>query len=98
DYKVTGVQTCALPIWPDTSGPYFKTADWAGTDRVKEVLGGALSHEKPQITRALVIDLLKHKIDFPALTAFVSKAAATDPEFRTRSEERRVGKECRCWW
>jgi putative heme-binding domain-containing protein len=68
---------------PDTSGPYFKTADWPGTDRVKEVLASAISHESPQVARQLVMDLLKHKIEFPQLSQFVARAAATDPAFRT---------------
>src|SRR6266850_6816136 len=54
DYKVTGVQTCALPIW---------SARACASSRARSSL------------RKLAI-------------AFVA----------TRSEERRVGKECRSWW
>jgi hypothetical protein len=33
---------------PDTSGPYYKTAEWAGTAKVRAVLERALTAEKPE--------------------------------------------------
>src|SRR5688500_19724162 len=76
DYKVTGVQTCALPISPIT---------FANVDKARELLG-----YQPQ-------------------TSIVDGLARTWQWYKTimdmgiqpwaRSEERRVGKECRArWW
>src|SRR5687767_15527760 len=62
DKLVTGVQTCALPIWANSSRILF-----------------------PQT-------LLKH---LQRATFFRSYSSVC---FLPRSEERRVGKECRCRW
>src|SRR5688500_20149022 len=67
DYKVTGVQTCALPISPEIR-PAFRP-DLLRGDALGHVPGGVQDH---------ALD-----------------GAADD---RGRSEERRVGKECRCGW
>lgn len=67
---------------PDTSGPYYKNAEWAETNTVKDALRAALSSEKPQVVRGLIVELEKHKIALPELPALVAKAAATDPEFQ----------------
>src|SRR5688500_19281380 len=69
DYKVTGVQTCALPIYK------------------KPVLISQTTN-----TRAVAFESVTMKAEPFALTASVP-AFGADP--RTRSEERRVGKECR---
>src|SRR5207253_8060862 len=67
DGHVTGVQTCALPIWIHAS------------------LGEALSVSLPRRALGRVRRLL---------TARVRRVQVVD-----RSEERRVGKECRWrWW
>src|SRR3989454_5556822 len=69
DYKVTGVQTCALPIFaPDADGPVV-TAD---------ARGGALEE---QLGALGGVDLVVERLGA-----------------RGRSEERRVGKECRSRW
>src|SRR5688500_20232351 len=69
DYKVTGVQTCALPIFPrrgvvGADGPSTPAVPHAGT------LTGPARPDAP----------------------------ATPASAACRSEERRVGKECRCGW
>src|SRR5256885_11754496 len=82
DYKVTGVQTCALPI----SGLFFYPmlheqveygcgggAIYSGTKRLQR---------QPWIERML----------------FVMCGDDTREAFDFRSEERRVGKECRSRW
>src|SRR3712207_7123976 len=79
DIGVTGVQTCALPIW------------LAGSD-----LG---------LSRRQLDELLAEPIGFTgaaraqvrAVVGRVEKLVAADPE-AARSEERRVGKECRSRW
>src|SRR2546426_1398748 len=69
DYKVTGVQTCALPISIDGSVQ-------AGVERVYGVGRLRIREDVGVIPRALPqVGLLVH-----------------------RSEERRVGKECRSRW
>ncbi len=67
---------------PDTSGPYYKTADWEGTEKIKATLQTALTHEKPEVARAMIVDLAKNKIELPELNDMVAKAASTDPTFR----------------
>src|SRR2546426_6949244 len=73
DYKVTGVQTCALPIWWDYE------------------------------SRALNFDYITPQPIVDSLTKYAdSLFLPIDPNRYftdgTRSEERRVGKECRSRW
>src|SRR2546426_5342047 len=73
DYKVTGVQTCALPIWvqlhqPRSDQPAHRSAPGDGTHR----MAAGLNEEVEQG------DLIMEGL--------------------LRSEERRVGKECRSRW
>src|SRR5256885_9390082 len=65
DYKVTGVQTCALPICPD---------------RYRQ---GAVAHRTRNAVRS--------EVSF-------APARRAVPARSERSEERRVGKECRSRW
>jgi putative heme-binding domain-containing protein len=67
---------------PDTSGPYYKLAEWEGTAKVKDVLRAGLSSEKPAMLRTLVVELKRHKVDLPEAAPVVAKLAATDPTFR----------------
>src|SRR3989442_4860387 len=69
DADVTGVQTCALPIWPRRGGVYTYA-------------GGILDPTSERL------------LPFPR-----SRDANPRRESRSdRSEERRVGKECRSRW
>src|SRR5256885_7817189 len=86
DYKVTGVQTCALPIYRrDVRGPDRGARGQAGHLRGAE----APLHGGPA------------PVD-PAARPAAGRAARADPrtpaEPDYRSEERRVGKECRSRW
>src|SRR5688500_20216784 len=69
DYKVTGVQTCALPIYLDGTGADARARPERSADQARE--DGDLRHRPAHLQVG-----------------------------RVRSEERRVGKECRCgcWW
>src|SRR5256885_11502030 len=81
DYKVTGVQTCALPIWLPID---------AGRRQ------GASPH--PLIFEPLeTLDQRKYKAERHKADGqrYRQRASGFDPE---RSEERRVGKECRSRW
>ena len=50
---------------PDTKGPYYKNAEWDGTTKVHEVLQNALTSEKGEVQRDLILNLQKHQIDLP---------------------------------
>src|SRR5207245_8117897 len=77
DATVTGVQTCALPIYPQFDDSFhlqFVLADWA------VVLSAGLFGEDDS-SRGLR-----------------RKVRTASGNLRLRSEERRVGKECRYGW
>src|SRR5438093_10041715 len=85
DWSVTGVQTCALPIWRRRGHDARQREPGAAEERA--VLGGgtlvaAGQHQHVQVgeEHALGVDA---RVD----------ALRND----SRSEERRVGKECRSW-
>src|SRR5256885_1440419 len=83
DYKVTGVQTCALPIWLTTSG---KGADSAGLGIAWE--GRSIRDSSVQVNTL--------GVEADVLAADHVDVLAIDGD--RRSEERRVGKECRSRW
>src|SRR5690349_22327962 len=81
DLYVTGVQTCALPIWPERSAA------------VSAATCSASAMFPPN----------KAKPPSPSATRRRAQSGATVPgkagsRVRRRSEERRVGKECRSRW
>src|SRR5256885_12126955 len=82
DYKVTGVQTCALPIYVPGHSILFREA--ANSDKGR---------------RAMIIAakaLAMTAVDLLAEPAHLNQARVVfDAD---RSEERRVGKECRSRW
>src|SRR5256885_8093621 len=81
DYKVTGVQTCALPISLGSHPGALK-------------VGLRLRDETKRYVRA--------NVSFGATQAYTLAQALgsfSDPSYyQDRSEERRVGKECRSRW
>src|SRR5256885_4124569 len=79
DYKVTGVQTCALPIWAEAHG--------AKTDVERECLAAVYAYEE-------VLSSGKHRRQRASRTWPMIERLGILP----RSEERRVGKECRSRW
>src|SRR5256885_9404106 len=82
DYKVTGVQTCALPILDDVE---------EGRESVDVV---ELARQRRGQVEAEAVDV--------AFDDEVAQRVHDQPEHarmdRVRSEERRVGKECRSRW
>src|SRR5256885_3543647 len=81
DYKVTGVQTCALPISNCTG---------------KTVIGLSLSRYEQVRRKQLVLYLSPYIL---LASQIVLEAKGLDiPAVPLRSEERRVGKECRSRW
>src|SRR5205807_6921020 len=88
DYKVTGVQTCALPISRNPSDWGFEMGDVTNAYVDAATTGGLL-------TLVLFLGILWQS--FRAL-GIARKAAERDRKSELmlwRSEERRVGKECR---
>src|SRR3989454_5068144 len=90
DYKVTGVQTCALPIFGGD----------AGNQAARRNLGVLSDHrtardDRSRADHGATIDRRIH-----ADQAVVADRAAVDHGRVAdgRSEERRVGKECRSRW
>src|SRR5205807_5849331 len=97
DYKVTGVQTCALPIWALRGILRQFRLVLAGRDRLAAPVRrrAAEYHEVDQRVRPEPIGAVdrnagglaeRHQARHHVVSAAV------------RSEERRVGKECSCWW
>src|SRR5256885_5393009 len=80
DYKVTGVQTCALPISED------RGAWGAPVGRARDFVGY-------RIGRLRTVDQPPGHDDLLVVKAGPFKVSHGD-----RSEERRVGKECRSRW
>src|SRR5690606_40366635 len=88
DFHVTGVQTCALPIY---------LAEAHILRRVEDVLSDSL------YTKVVKVDL-KRIVEDPAgeenllLEPRDALVVFSRDQFVPRSEERRVGKECRSRW
>src|SRR5690606_39685403 len=89
DFHVTGVQTCALPISLEVLMPDSET-------ELKQALAEALSKAEERGDLVIATSIVS---DITAPMAEAVKAAYagifTTQEL-ARSEERRVGKECRC--
>src|SRR5256885_12262159 len=79
DYKVTGVQTCALPISKNKANMRRNISSMPGINEVAVVC-------------SIILLLIR------CLQVVIIDALHTDKHLRTRSEERRVGKECRSRW
>src|SRR5256885_5794960 len=80
DYKVTGVQTCALPIY-DISDYRAVHPEYGTMGDFKRFVAAAHARGIRVITELVI----NHTSD-------------QHPWFQRRSEERRVGKECRSRW
>src|SRR5690606_39719085 len=80
DFHVTGVQTCALPIWPTGRPRRAASGPAPPGGRARGPAGGPSARRSPPCAP-----------DSPAHRESV-------PTDGARSEERRVGKECRSRW
>src|SRR5256885_5736249 len=83
DYKVTGVQTCALPI--------LRAASFA----LKSSITSRATSMRPA---ALMRGAMRKATSVEVGGRLVEICATSSSAFRPRSEERRVGKECRSRW
>src|SRR5207237_5476611 len=79
DSSVTGVQTCALPIFPRR---------WAGS--------GARSRRGRRAPAGR--DPCRHRTGRQRAASKPGNQTRNFQGYKGRSEERRVGKECRCGW
>src|SRR5256885_13052826 len=84
DYKVTGVQTCALPISSTSSSCTFSKPRFFSSAAVASALARTFFGSNPaNDTEGMRTSDLK---------------SSKYSNFLLRSEERRVGKECRSRW
>src|SRR5690606_39849122 len=91
DFHVTGVQTCALPIYAESVSRARPTSV-AGTRTMVPSFVTCLSALMPTSSKA-------DKASFPSGSVMpVSKSTLPVQAARKRSEERRVGKEGRSGW
>src|SRR5690606_40098940 len=84
DFHVTGVQTCALPILLKKVFASLREDGISKSDVARELL------IQPEELDELTFGLM--------LTAFNGKSHGNISQNKRRSEERRVGKECRYRW
>src|SRR5256885_4340488 len=84
DYKVTGVQTCALPI-------FCVALNGVLTNERRFVAGDGLVATDAGANNT-------YTVDFVALANSHLIVGADSVDWSGRSEERRVGKECRSRW
>src|SRR5256885_4714929 len=79
DYKVTGVQTCALPIWRFAALVRYRVSASPWSNAAPAVASFSGRRALPD----------RNFLHAPSALCYVSAC---------RSEERRVGKECRSRW
>lgn len=64
---------------PDTTGPYYRRDTWAASEKILPVLKTALADSsQPAAQQALLVDLVKHRIDFDEVAPRVIELAAKD--------------------
>src|SRR5437016_8306408 len=89
DWSVTGVQTCALPICPATSDTSAAIRRGNAPER--------LDHLRVDGRRQLEA-LDRDRLAEPEMQSLVDYTESAFADRMVRSEERRVGKECRSRW
>ena len=63
---------------PDTTGPYYKTAAWEGTERISGILQEAFKTSEGQGRAALLVLLQKYKIELPGIPATAFEVLVAD--------------------
>src|SRR5205807_6332682 len=92
DYKVTGVQTCALPIWPHAPRGGSGGADGRHLLRLRSGAQRTLRRAAREKRRRAGAGSRSSR------SAQAVRMRTLYTVFLRRSEERRVGKECRSRW
>src|SRR5207249_9663453 len=87
DRNVTGVQTCALPILTLNSPSVHFCSTYTATDERTKACGSCIIN---------IMSMRLEKLRQADLNLLITFAAIA--EEKSRSEERRVGKECRSQW
>src|SRR5207249_6448777 len=95
DRNVTGVQTCALPIYPDAA-PLSLRPRWRELSRrlPRDHRAGMQEVDITVYPNRDNVDVASY-IGFRHVTGVLPWPAFEKASFISRSEERRVGKECR---
>src|SRR5207249_9741861 len=86
DRNVTGVQTCALPIYSGYRGRYRRNR------------GARATVARPEDRRVARTRAHPPRSECSRPAAETESRRGVRSRSRFRSEERRVGKECRSWW
>src|SRR5690606_40393454 len=96
DFHVTGVQTCALPIWPQPAAiaPTFTQVDFAVVED-----SGTVCRACAALTKAATFQevVRARGMDVKLWTQAGWHCYSHLFVYPDRSEERRVGDECRSW-
>src|SRR5690606_40996442 len=96
DFHVTGVQTCALPICALIIGLVLAVVLGAANAYLGLKAGMTIAATYPAAVIGMaLIKLMKGTILEENFTRTVGSIGES---IAARSEERRVGKECRSWW
>src|SRR5690606_39698145 len=91
DFHVTGVQTCALPIFDPLPVQSENAPAQSADVSAEPTADPSRQTAEPRCT----------KRDYEALVKVATENGWTEADVKAylkRSEERRVGKECRCRW
>src|SRR5260221_2369176 len=86
DHCVTGVQTCALPISEAARQPAFRPG-----------IGGGIAEPLLQMADSAIL-VRERRNDPDSRLGVLLDASIFHAQNAARSEERRVGKECRSRW
>src|SRR5690348_17483352 len=92
DGRVTGVQTCALPIWSERAGRNCPPAPTAGP------VPAATAPARSGPPGPVIPDSAPAPSIGSATRSLLFSPARLRAPLEARSEERRVGKECRSRW
>jgi len=65
---------------PDTRGPYYKLADWSGSDEARKFLLERLGQSQGDDAKWLLLELQRHRVELGDTTAIVLKLAKDSPE------------------
>src|SRR5207247_4861235 len=94
DPLVTGVQTCALPIYSMSNG--CPEADVEAAAKRSPAACASSLNQSSAAGAAIRRGMTRRRVTGPRSAAVVGELLGSK---RSRSEERRVGKECRAeWW
>lgn len=72
---------------PDTAGPYFKRVPWDETKKIGAALEKEMKSADAANLKLLLVELKKHHIELPGITAALLKVGLDDPAFRSQAVE-----------